>query len=80
MEDTCTPEPVFAEMAKAAGLKSKGMYTLREVERASSVPFTTLSEDAKSGRIKTFMPPGRKRGRLVKPEWFDEWFREGLNA
>ncbi len=72
--------PIFAEMAKVAGLKPKGAYQLREIEAASGVAYSTISEDAAKGRIKTFLPPGRTRGRLIKPAWFDEWWGEGVDA
>ncbi|MEG2934520.1 MAG: hypothetical protein RR842_13175 [Gordonibacter sp.] len=72
--------PIFAEMAAIAGLKPKGAYQLREIEQASGIAYTTISEDAAAGKIKTFLPPGRKRGRMIKPEWFDEWFGRGINA
>ena len=29
------------------------------------------------GDLKAFMPPGRKRGMLVAPEWFDDWMERG---
>ena len=67
----------FALMAQDAGLQKKAMYTLREVAQASGVAYTTIVEEARDGRLPTFLPPGRTRGRLVKPEWFDAWFAEG---
>lgn len=68
----------FADMAAEAGLRPKRMYTIAEVARASGVPRSTLAEAAKDGDLKTFMPPGRLRGRLVRPEWFDEWMARGI--
>ena len=66
-------------MAQEAGLMLKGMYTVREVAEASGVAYTTLCEETAAGRLRTFLPPGRQRGRLVKPEWFDEWFSKGVS-
>lgn len=77
MESESTPE--LLRMARIAGLPAKGAYTLREVARASGTSYTTLYEDAAAGRLKTFLPPGRTRGRLVKPEWFEDWWKEGVD-
>ncbi len=71
---------MLAEMAAQAGLKEKAAYTLREVSAASCIPYGTLASDARSGALKTFLPPGRKRGRLVRPEWFDEYWERGTSA
>lgn len=76
MESEGTPE--LLRMACIAGLPAKGAYTLREVARASGTSYTTLYEDAVAGRLQTFLPPGRTRGRLVKPEWFEDWWKEGM--
>lgn len=70
---------MFAEMAAGCGLKKKSAYTLREVSEASCIPFSTIYSDARRGTLKTFLPPGRKRGRLVTPEWFDEYWERGTN-
>ena len=76
MESEGTPE--LLRMARIAGLPAKGAYTLREVASASGTSYTTLYEDAVAGRLQTFLPPGRTRGRLVKPEWFEDWWKEGM--
>ncbi|TNU89008.1 DNA-binding protein [Eggerthella lenta] len=76
MESEGTPE--LLRMARIVGLPAKGAYTLREVARASGASYTTLYEDAVAGRLRTFLPPGRTRGRLVKPEWFEDWWKEGM--
>lgn len=65
-------------MADAAGLASKPLYCISEVSKASGIPASTLYDERKAGRLKAFMPPGRKRGVLVAPEWFDEWMQEGM--
>jgi len=28
--------------------------------------------------LQTFLPPGRTRGRLVKPEWFEDWWMKTI--
>lgn len=70
----------FEKMADAAGLASKPLYSIGEVAKASGVPASTLYDERKAGRLKSFMPPGKKRGALVAPEWFDEWMREGMTC
>lgn len=65
-------------MIRLIGLPVKGAYTISEIAAASGISPTTLRREASRGRLRTFLPPGRERGQLVKPEWFDEWFEEGV--
>ena len=67
-------------MAQQAGLLKKNLYTIPEVAKATGVPYSTLLDEAAAGRLQTLLPPGRRRGRLVKPEWFDAWFAEGVRG
>lgn len=64
-------------MADAAGIPSKRMYSLTEIARATGIPRSTLQESVRDGDLKAFMPPGRRRGMLVAPEWFDDWMERG---
>ena len=64
-------------MARAVGLREKGLYKVSEVSLATGVPVPTLHAEVRAGRLASFTPPGRKRGRLVAPEWVDEWMRSG---
>lgn len=64
-------------MADAAGIPSKRMYSLTEIARATGIPRSTLAESVRDGDLKAFMPPGRRRGMLVAPEWFDDWMERG---
>lgn len=66
--------PAFARMARVSGLKPKGAYRIHEVALACGASERTLSEEAASGRLRTKLPPGRARGRLVEPAWFDAWW------
>lgn len=72
-----TKRRTFREMARAAGLREKGMYPLREVSIATGVAVSTLNEEVSAGRLETFLPRGRMRGRLVRPECVDEWIEDG---
>lgn len=64
-------------MADAAGIPRKRMYSLTEIARATGIPRSTLQESVRDGDLKAFMPPGRRRGMLVAPEWFDDWMERG---
>ena len=43
------------------------------------VPCSTVYDEMKSGRLRYHLPPGRKYGQLVKPEWVDEWIAGGTH-
>ncbi|HIS39924.1 MAG TPA: helix-turn-helix domain-containing protein [Candidatus Aphodovivens avistercoris] len=75
-----TEATLLAAMAAAAGLPRKPLYTISEVADATGVPRTSLAEAARSGELRTFMPPGRKKGTLVRCEWFDDWFARGTSG
>lgn len=69
--------PIFARMAQTAGLRPKGAYSVKEVARASGLAYATLCDDAAMGIMRSKLTPGRVRGRMVEPEWFDEyWTKE----
>ena len=70
----------FADMAGAAGLKEKPLYSVSEVSRASGVPESVIRGAMAEGRIRHFLPPGRVRGSFIAPAWFDEWFVSGLKG
>lgn len=69
---------VLDQMMVDAGMPVKTAYKIAEVSEASSIAKTTINEDARLGKIKTFLPPGRERGRLIRAEWFEEWWNEGM--
>ena len=71
--------PEFARKAQLVGLPLKSAYKLNEVAEASGVPYESVCRDARENRLKTRLAPGRERGRLVEPEWFDEWWMEGVS-
>ena len=70
----------LAQMAADAGLPRKPLYTLTEIARATGIPRTNLAEAVARGDLASFMPPGRKRGLLVRCEWFDGWFARGVSG
>ena len=70
--------PEFARKAQLVGLTLKSAYKLNEVALASGVSYESVCKDARENRLKTRLAPGRERGRLVEPEWFDEWWKDGI--
>ena len=80
-------QPVRAEepfglrsMAKAAGLPDKPLYTLREISQATGMARSTLDDARRGGYLRAVMPPGRRRGWLVRCEWFDEYLFRPLSG
>lgn len=76
MNDTTT---TFADMARELGLPKKLLYSVKEVSRVLGVPCSTVYDEMKSGRLRYHLPPGRKYGQLVKPEWVDSWIAGGTH-
>lgn len=67
-------------MAEEAGLPSKPYYSLTEIAQATGISRTTLDEERRAGRMRSFLPVGCERGLLVKCEWFDEWIETGTRS
>lgn len=78
MDAGCSSGYELDDMAAKVGIPVKAAYTLREVAEAANVPYSTLVEAVRDGRLTTFLPPGRTRGRLVKPEWFEDYWEKGV--
>ncbi len=56
----------FQQMADELGIRHKLMYTLRI--------------ECKAGRLRSQLPEGRKVGRMVRPEWVEQWIEEGTHG
>lgn len=67
----------FAAMAAAAGLPKKIGYSTSEVARATGLSCSAISRSAASGKLRSYLPNGLKRGRLMTPEMVDEWMKGG---
>lgn len=65
--------PSFAEMAEAAGLPKKTAYNAHEVAEATGVSYSAVCRCAANGTLKSYLPRGMKRGRLMTPTMVDEW-------
>lgn len=70
----------FQQMADELGIRHKLMYTLREASRVTGVPYDTLRIECKAGRLRSQLPEGRKVGRMVRPEWVEQWIEEGTHG
>lgn len=68
----------FAEMAIEAGLKRKPYYTVVEVARATGIPESAVRDAKDGGELTYFLPTGRTRGVLFRPEWIDTWMEKGV--
>lgn len=70
----------FDEIARERGIKPKALYPVNEIAQISGIPYSTLIVELSSGRLKSTLPAGRKRGRLVRPEWVDDWIERYSDA
>lgn len=70
----------FIDMASRAGIDLKPLYYASEVSAASGIPVRTINDEMRAGRLKYFLPKGRRQGRLIAPEWFDQWLEAGING
>ena len=69
----------FLDAVSGSGIEPKAFYSVPEVSTALGIPESTLRRELSSGRLRSFLPSGRKRGRLVTPEWVDEWIERGTD-
>lgn len=77
--DSTTAE-TFRQIADRLEMKPKLMYSIREVALVSGVPYDTLLDECKAGRLKSYLPPGHKQRRVIRPEWVDEWIERGTHG
>lgn len=63
----------FDAMAERLGIQPRIAYTLPLLSRITGTPYSTLAAAAHDGRLRSVLPEGRQRGRLVRPEWYEEW-------
>lgn len=72
--------PSFAECAEEAGVGRKVLYRATEVASVLGIHANSVRAEIRAGRMRSMLPPGRIRGQLIRPEWVDEWIREGTNG
>lgn len=69
----------FADAAAEMGLPKKLLYSVAEVCKVLGLPARTMYAEVKAGRITVFIPDGRIHGMLMRPEWVDQWIKEGTH-
>ena len=69
----------FAEAAAEMGLPKKLLYSISDVCSVLGIPPRTMYGEISAERITVFVPNGRKHGMLIRPEWVDEWIKEGTH-
>lgn len=69
----------FAEAAAEMGLPKKLLYSVNDVCTVLGLSPQTMWDEIKAERITVFIPSGRKRGMLLRPEWVDQWIKEGTH-
>ena len=73
---TSADESTALCFALAAGLKPQMSYTVAYTSRYLGIPLTTLYDEIHAGRLRAFMPAGKKRGMKVMVTAVDEWLQE----
>lgn len=69
----------FADMAAQLGLRPRLLYSIRNVADVLGVDVSTINDEITAGRMKYHLPPGRIKGKLIRPEWVDEWLEDGTH-
>lgn len=64
------------DMATAAGLPSKLMYTVAETALYTGIPRSSLYGEYKAGRLKATKARGKRNGTYISPEAIDAWVEE----
>ena len=75
----CTKEKSFVELAREAGFGGCVFMRPKDVGDLLGISESTVRKEIDRGRLKHHLPAGRVRGKLVHPEWVDEWIREGTH-
>lgn len=56
---------------------ARSFLTVRELSDELGISEGVIRSEIKSGRLKSFLPRGRKRGVRVRVDWVDQWIKEG---
>lgn len=70
----------FSATAASLGIKPQLLYSVKTVAKVLGVKTSTIYDEMDAGRMRYHLPPGRKQGRMVAPEWVDEWIKEGIHG
>lgn len=67
----------FDALAERAGVEVRACYRLRTVAEVMGTSYQTVRRECAAGRLKSFLPKGRRQGRVCASADIDEWIREG---
>ena len=70
------PAPGAAPLPRGSPITIRGDVP----SRVTGVPYDTLRIECKAGRLRSQLPEGRKVGRMVRPEWVEQWIEEGTHG
>lgn len=76
MNDVAFPAGAAAKR-KEGWMEGQAYYTIPQLAERCGIPKSALYAAARRGDLKTAMPKGCERLRLVKMEWFEEWIGVG---
>lgn len=71
--------PSFSQMLERLGIRPRIFYPVKTVAAVLGVPASTIVDEIHAGRMRYHLPQGRKQGRMIRPEWVDEWIEEGTH-
>lgn len=71
------PAAAMAERRTEMEGQAKAYFTIPQLAEFCGVPKSALYAAARRGDLKTAMPKGCERLKLVKMEWFEEWIGVG---
>ena len=72
-------ERTFSKMARECGFGGRVFMYVKDVASILGVSQQTINDEINAGRMKYHLPNGRKQGKLVRPEWVDEWIKDGTH-
>ncbi|WP_337492238.1 helix-turn-helix domain-containing protein [Slackia isoflavoniconvertens] len=58
-------------------MEGQAYYTIPQLAEACGIPKSALYAAARRGDLKTTLPKGCERLKLVKREWLEEWIGAG---
>lgn len=67
----------FDALAELYDGRARPFYRLKAVSRILDIPYTTLMDEVRAGRLTYRASEGQRRGYEVRGEWVDEWIERG---
>ena len=69
----------YADMAATLGIAPALLYPVKTVARVLGVETSTVYDEIAAGRMRYHLPEGRTKGKLIAPDWVDEWVDAGVH-